>query len=251
MGWQDVCRALYAGYMPSAATLLLATLSRKRRHHGGERMQAFCKKNLRPRWHVHTFAGAHVGLCAVDMVQVAQGQLAQGAAKSRCSHCVHTTGEYLGRFVPGSCTVICEKHNHQSLPICHMSQPGMSESPASRPAAGGDGIGDSVFVVDPDAPVYDMPMSAISRPIPSVLDEAKVQDFTCKLQVVRMCIGLAVCIPCHPCCLGGYSSSSTVLFATAALLAGGHEADAHRSCLGRARGQELLLCVRQLPQVKN
>ena len=95
----------------------------------------------------------------------------------------------MGRFVPGSCTVICEKHhkhhkhNHQSLPVCHMSQPGTSESPASRPAAGGDGIGDSVFVVDPDAPVYDMPMSAISRPIPSVLDEAKVQDFTCKLQV--------------------------------------------------------------------
>jgi hypothetical protein len=32
----------------------------------------------------------------------------------------------------------------------------------------------SVFVPD-DAPAYDMPVTAITRPLPSVLNEAKVQ----------------------------------------------------------------------------
>lgn len=34
----------------------------------------------------------------------------------------------------------------------------------------------SIFVSE-DAPVYDMPVSAISRPIASVLDDSKVQQF--------------------------------------------------------------------------
>lgn len=45
-----------------------------------------------------------------------------------------------------------------------------------------DGLSSSIFVQD-DAPVYDMPVSAINRPLPSTLDGAKVQQFVEDMQV--------------------------------------------------------------------
>jgi uncharacterized ParB-like nuclease family protein len=45
-----------------------------------------------------------------------------------------------------------------------------------------DGPNSSIFVQD-DAPVYDMPVSAINRPLPSTLDHAKVQQFVEDMQV--------------------------------------------------------------------
>lgn len=41
---------------------------------------------------------------------------------------------------------------------------------------------ESIFIGSNDAPIYDIPISAINRPIPSVLDKSKVEDFICKLQ---------------------------------------------------------------------
>ena len=44
---------------------------------------------------------------------------------------------------------------------------------------------ESIFIgAHSDAPVHDMPISIIHRPIPSVLDDSKVQDFACKLKVM-------------------------------------------------------------------
>jgi hypothetical protein len=45
-----------------------------------------------------------------------------------------------------------------------------------------DGLSGSVFVQD-DAPVYEMPVSAINRPLPSTLDNSKVQQFVKDMQV--------------------------------------------------------------------
>jgi hypothetical protein len=42
-------------------------------------------------------------------------------------------------------------------------------------------LGSSVFVAD-DAAVYDMPVSAINRPLQSQLDPAKVQQFVADMQ---------------------------------------------------------------------
>eukprot|EP00882_Tetradesmus_deserticola_P001625 GHRQ01001751.1.p2 GENE.GHRQ01001751.1~~GHRQ01001751.1.p2 ORF type:complete len:193 (+),score=68.34 GHRQ01001751.1:366-944(+) len=44
-----------------------------------------------------------------------------------------------------------------------------------------DGTSSSIFVQH-DAPVYDMPVSAINRPLPSTLDPAKVQQFVTDMQ---------------------------------------------------------------------
>lgn len=44
------------------------------------------------------------------------------------------------------------------------------------------GLPQSIFVSD-NAEVHDVPMSVITRPIPSVLDEEKVQEFTNKIRV--------------------------------------------------------------------
>lgn len=44
-----------------------------------------------------------------------------------------------------------------------------------------DGLPSSIFVPD-DSPVYEMPVSAVSRPIASVLDESKVQQFVHDMQ---------------------------------------------------------------------
>jgi uncharacterized ParB-like nuclease family protein len=44
------------------------------------------------------------------------------------------------------------------------------------------GLPRSIFVSD-NAEVHDVPMSVIKRPIPSVLDEEKVQDFAGKIKV--------------------------------------------------------------------
>ncbi|GAX75785.1 hypothetical protein CEUSTIGMA_g3228.t1 [Chlamydomonas eustigma] len=41
---------------------------------------------------------------------------------------------------------------------------------------------ESIFVGNEDAPIYDVPISAITRPLPSTLDESKVEDFSCKLK---------------------------------------------------------------------
>ena len=41
---------------------------------------------------------------------------------------------------------------------------------------------DSIFIGSRDAPIHDVPMRVISRPIPSVLDSSKVEEFACKLQ---------------------------------------------------------------------
>jgi uncharacterized ParB-like nuclease family protein len=45
-----------------------------------------------------------------------------------------------------------------------------------------DGSSSSIFVQD-DAPVYEMPVTAINRPLPSTLDNAKVQQFVQDMQV--------------------------------------------------------------------
>jgi hypothetical protein len=45
-----------------------------------------------------------------------------------------------------------------------------------------DDSNSSIFVQD-DAPVYDMPVSAINRPLPSTLGHAKVQQFVEDMQV--------------------------------------------------------------------
>jgi uncharacterized ParB-like nuclease family protein len=42
---------------------------------------------------------------------------------------------------------------------------------------------ESIFVGSEDTPIYDIPLSEIIRPLPSTLDESKVNDFSCKLQV--------------------------------------------------------------------
>lgn len=49
------------------------------------------------------------------------------------------------------------------------------------------GLPKSIFVSD-NAEVHDVPMSVIKRPIPSVLDEAKVQDFADKIKVRAPCL---------------------------------------------------------------
>ena len=41
---------------------------------------------------------------------------------------------------------------------------------------------ESIFIGSKDAPVYDIPISVINRPIPSVLDDDKVDDFACKIK---------------------------------------------------------------------
>ena len=46
-----------------------------------------------------------------------------------------------------------------------------------------DGLPRSIFVTD-DAPVHDVPMSVIKRPLPSALDEGKVVQFMQNIQVI-------------------------------------------------------------------
>lgn len=45
-----------------------------------------------------------------------------------------------------------------------------------------DGLPSSIFVAE-DAPVHDMPVAVISRPLASTLDDAKVQQFVEEMKV--------------------------------------------------------------------
>ena len=54
---------------------------------------------------------------------------------------------------------------------------------------------DSIFIGSKDAPVYDIPISVINRPIPSVLDDSKVEDFACKIKAST--VRASVCTKCY------------------------------------------------------
>lgn len=57
----------------------------------------------------------------------------------------------------------------------------------------GDGLPRSIFV-DDNADVYDVPMSVIRRPIPSVLDEGKVRQEVEGTVCATSCVSCMVCV---------------------------------------------------------
>lgn len=67
---------------------------------------------------------------------------------------------------------------HQQLYKCLSAAAVMAQGDAT-------GLPQSIFVSD-DAPVYEIPIREIARPIPSVLDEKKVEAFMSAMQVTHV-----------------------------------------------------------------